>query len=110
MMKYKSLKLWQGKISVRSFIVEFAKKTGQSIEVEYNKQKMIVNSKTPYTCDQMPHLAQRSDMYIKKGDTYHLYDFEWKPIIKIDEWTGDGRLKMLDAWKKLQMGVQKKLI
>ncbi len=63
---------------------------------------MIVNKTVPYTCDNLPFIAQRTDQYIKKGGIYRLYDFLWQPFVINDEWSNDGRAKMLEAWKKLK--------
>lgn len=109
MISFKSKKLWGGKVSVRSCIVEFAKKTGQVIEVTHNGLKMKINSASSYTCDNVPHIAQRTDKYIKAGKVYQLFDYEWKPIVENDEWTSSGKESLLSAWKKLKEAKQKTL-
>ena len=102
MIKYKCKKLWGGKVSVRSCVVDYARRTGQSIEVEFNGQKMVINNKSAYEVTAPPQTAQRTDRYMKKGESYQLYDFLWQPKIEINDWTNEGRSKLLSAWNKIK--------
>lgn len=103
MIQYSCKKLWGGRVSVRDCVVKYAEKTGQVIQIEFEGQFMRVNKDTPYTTDERHHIALRTDKYIKKGLTYKLLDYVWNPELKKqEEFTTDGRAKLLEAWKKIQ--------
>lgn len=90
--------------SVRDYIVKYCKKKREPLVIEYDDKQMRVKNLDKYTCDQIPHHAQLSDRYIKKGDVYYLYDFLFEPTIEVKkaEFTNEGRMAMLNAWKKLK--------
>lgn len=102
MIYYKAKKMWQGKVSVRSFIVEYCRKMREPLQIEYDGRIMKVKNLKDYTCDERPQIAQRSDKYIKKGEIYRLYDYEFFPQEEVNpasDWEMEGLKKMLIAWK-----------
>ena len=104
-MNYTARKMWQGKVSVRSFIVEYCIKMKEPLTIEYEGKLMKVRNLKDYTCDERPQIAQRSDKYIKKGEIYRLYDYEFIPqedVNPASDWEMEGLKKMLLAWKNLK--------
>ncbi len=105
MIHYKCLKMFGGRVSVRSYVFEYAKRTKQVIELTLttNGQRMRINGETPYICEGATFYTKHADEYIKKNMPYKLYDFVWTPILEEpEEITMDGRAAMLRAWKELQ--------
>jgi len=112
MIYYTCKKLFGGNVSVRDYVVKFAKKTGQIIELtlEINGQKMRINGDTPYRCDRQTFYTKRADSYIKKDKPYQLWDYTWSPqTIEPEDINMDGRMAMLKAWKELQNNKNKQL-
>jgi hypothetical protein len=109
---FSSRKLYNGYVSVPSCILDYVKRNHKSLRVEYGDHYMIVTPKTPFEITAPPQKAQRTDRYIKKGEYYNLLDFQWLPLetVKPIEYTNDGRLKMLEAWKNLRKDKQLEVI
>lgn len=103
-MLYKCKKLWQGRVSVRSYIVEYCRKMREPLTIEFEGKLMRVRDLKDYTCDERPQIAQRSDKYIKRGEIYRLYDFKWNPTEEPTplDYTKEGLGKLLEAWKALK--------
>lgn len=102
MITFHARKLWGGDVSVQSFIVEYARKMKQKIEIIYDNATMIIDSNTPYKITAPTQIAQRTDKYIKKGEAYQLYDYKWHPqIVKEEEYTREGLEKLHEAMSKL---------
>jgi hypothetical protein len=101
---FKSRKLWGHFVSVPSCIAEYARRNHRNLRVEYEDKYMIITPKTDFELNAPPQKANRTDKYIKKGEYYQLRDYQWLPLetVKPIEYTNDGRLKMLEAWKKLK--------
>jgi hypothetical protein len=100
MITYHCKKMYGGKLSIRSPIVEYCIKMKEQLTIEFEGKKMIVKNLKDYTCDERPQIAQRSDKYMKRGDIYRLYDYtfipeEDKPL----DFTKDGMTKMYEAMK-----------
>jgi hypothetical protein len=96
--------MYAERVSVRSYVFEYAKRTKQVIELNLttNGQRMRINGETPYICEGQTFYTRHADEYIKANKPYKLYDFVWRPIIEQpEEITQDGRLAMLKAWKEL---------
>jgi len=109
MIFYHCHKLYGGRVSVRDYLVKYARKTRQVIEIYYEGNKMRVNGNTQYECDGRNHLAKRTDKYIKRGETYQLYDYVWNPVVtEPEDMSLDGRMSLLKAWKNMKKGVIKK--
>jgi hypothetical protein len=108
---FSSRKLYNGYVSVPSCIVEYAKRNHKNLRVEYGGQYMIVTPKTPYEVTAPPQQARRTDKYIKKDEYYNLWDYQWLPIeeVKEAEFTNEGRMALLNAWKNLKKPKQLEL-
>lgn len=110
-MIYKAKKLWTGRVSVRDYIVAYCKKMNEPLTIMYQDRHMRVRDLADFYCDQRHHIAQRSDKFIRKGQTYMLYDYLWDPSDPVEvEYTEDGRKAMLTAWKALKKNVQERLL
>jgi hypothetical protein len=102
-MLYKCKKMWQGRVSVRSYLVEYCQKMKEPLVIEFEGKRMKVKDLKDYACDERPQIAQRSDKYIKRGETYHLYDFEFIPEEPTPlDYTKEGLSSLLKAWKALK--------
>lgn len=77
---YKIKRLWGGYASVRSCVIEFAKRTGRKVKIEYDEQYMMVDGETPYEITAPPQIAKITDKYLRKGKPYQLYDYFWAPL------------------------------
>lgn len=98
-------KLYMGKVSVQSSVVDYCKRLGRKLIIDYEGQRMLVHNLDDYTTDGQSFMARYSDKYIKSGNNYKLYDFQWLPSEQRheEEQTSlEGRLAMLRAWKELQ--------
>lgn len=73
-------KLYNGRVSVQSSVVEYCKRLGRKLIVDYEGQRMLVHNLDNFTCDGQSFLARHTDKYIKSGNTYKLYDYIWAPI------------------------------
>lgn len=80
--------------------------------IEFEGKQMKVKDLNKYYCDDIPHTAQKSDKYIRKGEQYRLYDYLFEPNIEAipqENWEMDGLKKMLLAWKNLKKPKQLKI-
>ena len=105
-------KIWNGKVSVQSSVVEFCKRLDRKLIVDFQGQRMLIQNLNDYTCDGQSFLAHHSDKYMKAGQMYKLWDYTWVPVEQKPEEpeiTLEGRMKMLAAWKELQKKKQKQL-
>jgi hypothetical protein len=113
---YKIKRLWGGYASVRSSVVEFAKRTHRKVKIEYDGQYMIIDGDTKYEITAPPQIAQRTDKYMKKGKPYQLYDYLWSPVNEKTptEYTQDGLKElhkiMKSLFSKKPLDKQEKLI
>ena len=98
---YKIKRLWGGKASIRSSIIEHIKKMKQQLRVEYQNGYMIINGDTPYEITAPSQIAQRTDEYIKKGQLYQLYDYEWNPTVVVTDYNKEGLQKLHDIYYKV---------
>jgi hypothetical protein len=76
----------------------------EPLVIEYGDKKMKVKDLNKYYCDQIPHHAQRSDKFIRKGEVYYLWDYLFEPNIEATpptEYTETGLKGLLMAWKNL---------
>lgn len=108
---YKIKRLWGGYASVRSSVIEFAKRTGRAVKIEYDGQYMVVDGNTKYEITAPPQIAQKTDKYMRKGKPYQLYDYLWSPHIEknVVDYTNEGLGKLLEAWKALKRPKQNTL-
>lgn len=98
-------KLYNGRVSVQSSVVDYARRLGRKLIVDYEGQRMLVSNLEDYTCDNQSFLARHTDKYIKTGNMYKLYDYVWSPVEQKreePEISMEGRMKMLQAWKDMQ--------
>lgn len=73
-------KLYNNRVSVQSSVVDYARRRGRKLIVDYEGQRMLVHNLEDYTCDNQSFLARHTDKYIKAGNSYQLYDYYWDPI------------------------------
>ena len=91
MISYHAKKMFGGRVSVRSYHIEYIKKMKQNLKLIYDGREMIITPHTQYTCDERLHRAKKTDKYIKKGDYYKLYDYVFNPRVHQSmEETWDG--------------------
>lgn len=98
-------KLYNGRVSVQSSVVDYARRLGRKLIVDYEGQRMLVHNLDAYECDNQSFLAHHTDKYIKAGKQYKLYDYIWDPVKQKEEEPQielGGRLLMLKAWKEMQ--------
>lgn len=106
-MLYQCKKLWGGRVSVRSYIVDYCKKMKEPLIVTFENKRMKIRNFRSFYCDGRTYTAEMTDKYIKKGETYKLYDFQWNPEVKHEEYyTMEGMSKMVKCWKKIKDGTQ----
>src|SRR3990167_11275435 len=100
MIIYQVKKIFGGKISIRSHVVRFAKRTRQPIVVKFNRQKMTIDyySLGNYTTDNNEYTAKRTDQYASIGEKYKLYDYIWRPDSEHIGWTQEGLYKVSEIW------------
>lgn len=79
MIRYTAKKMFGGRVSVKSPVVDYAKRVDEKIRLTFKDRFMIVTPHTQYTCDDRFHKAEKSDEYIKKGEYYKLYDYVFNP-------------------------------
>lgn len=111
-MLYKCKKMFTGRTSVRDYLVKYCRKMKEELIIEFEGKQMKVRDLDKYYCDNIPHHAQHSDKFIKKGDVYYLWDYLFEPNIEInpaENWEMDGLKKMLLAWKNLKKPKQMKV-
>lgn len=103
-MKVHIKKLFGGKVSVRSYLVKYCKKTRTNLVIEFEGQKMTVEypNLDRYTTDGNTYTAKRYDQYIRMGDKYKLYDYIWRPDVEPASWTKQGMELVISAWKKIK--------
>jgi hypothetical protein len=109
-MKIKVKKIFGGRVSVRSYLVKYCKKTHKDLTIEFERQNMTVRwpDLGRYTTDGNTYTAKRFDQYIRLGDKYKLYDYIWRPDIEDKGWTTEGAKKFLSIREKL--GIKSKHI
>lgn len=98
-------KLYNSRVSVQSSVVDYARRLGRKLIVDYEGQRMLVHNLEAYECDGQSFLARHTDKYIKAGNTYKLYDYIWDPVKQKEEEPEislNGRMMMLKAWKEMQ--------
>ena len=74
MIKYPVKKMFRGYVSIRDYVVSKAIRSGQSIEVNYEGEKMILKRENLTNPEMFTKRAFRSQY--GKG-SYELYDFKW---------------------------------
>lgn len=97
--------MFTGRTSVRDYLVKYCKKMREPLIIEFEDKQMRVKDLDKYYCDQIPHHAQHSDKFIRKGDVYYLWDYLFEPNIEVkptSDWEMEGLKKMLLAWKNLK--------
>jgi hypothetical protein len=90
MIVYKSKKMFGGRVSVRSCHIDYITRMKDKLLLKFDGREMIITPKTPYTCDERLHRAEKTDKYIKKGEYYKLYDYVFVAKQKPIEETWDG--------------------
>tara|TARA_Y100000310_G_scaffold287414_1_gene312298 strand:+ start:276 stop:536 length:261 start_codon:yes stop_codon:yes gene_type:complete len=77
MVKYPVKKLFRGYVSIRDYVVSKAIRTGQSIEVEYEGEKMVLKKENLTD----PEMFTKREFQSQYGTgCYELYDFKWNPV------------------------------
>lgn len=97
-------KLYNNRVSVQSSVVDYARRLGRKLIVDYNGERMLVHNLDDYSCDGQSFLARHTDKYIKAGNMYKLYDYIWSPIEQKHEEPEislGGRMMMLKAYKEM---------
>lgn len=102
MIKVAVKKMWGGKVSVRSYLVEYGIKTNQPLKIVFEGQEMVIlpEKLKNYTCENQEFTAKRTDKYIRAGEKYKLYDYEWIPQ-KNYGWTEKGLKHLFECYKKV---------
>ncbi len=77
MKKYDVKKLWNGRVSLRDYIVEEQIKKNKSIIVRYQDDTMILSPLQLEKRDSMTECISKFN-----GQKYKLYDYVWKPADK----------------------------
>jgi hypothetical protein len=77
MRKYDVKKLWNGRVSLRDYIVEDQIKKQKSIMVRYEDDIMILS---PMDLEKRDSMTECTSKY--NGQKYKLYDYVWKPAVK----------------------------
>ena len=97
-------KMWTGRTSVRDYFVKYCKKMREPLIISYGGKQMKVKDLNKYYCDNIGHYAQLSDKYIRKGDVYYLYDYEFVPDFEEPpkDYNEQGLKGLLMAWKNLK--------
>jgi len=83
-------KLYMGNVSVQSSIVEYCKRLGRKLIVDYEGQRMLVHNLDNFVCDGQSFVAHHTDKYIKAGRLYKLYDYSWNPVEQKHTDEGEG--------------------
>jgi hypothetical protein len=98
-------KMYGGRTSVRDYLVKYCKKMREPLIIDFENKQMRVKDLNKYYCDQIPHHAQLTDKYIRKGEVYYLWDYLFEPNIEATpptEYTETGLKGLLQAWKNLK--------
>ena len=100
-MNYTCKKMYGGRVSVRDYMVKYCKKMREPLIISYGGKQMKVKDLNKYYCDNIGHYAQLTDKYIRKGQVYYLYDFEFSPNIEevSKDYNEEGLKGLLNAWK-----------
>ncbi len=77
MKKYDVKKLWNGRVSLRDYIVEEQIRKKKSIIVRYQDDTMILSPLQLEKRDSMTECISKFN-----GQKYKLYDYVWKPADK----------------------------
>ncbi len=77
MKKYDVKKLWNGRVSLRDYIVEEQIRKKKSIIVRYQDDTMILSPLQLEKRDSMTECISKFN-----GQKYKLYDYVWKPVDK----------------------------
>lgn len=74
MKKYPVKKLWNGRVSLRDYIVEKHIRNKEPIKVIYNMDEMVLSVRELEKRDSMTTVKSKFD-----GKSYKLYDYIWRP-------------------------------
>ena len=74
MKKYPVKKLWNGRVSLRDYIVEKHIRNKEPIKVIYNMDEMVLSVRELENRDSMTTVKSKFD-----GKSYKLYDYVWRP-------------------------------
>jgi hypothetical protein len=77
MKKVEVKKLWNGRISLRDYVVDAALEKPESIMVRYKDDIMILS---PMQLEKKFSITECTSKY--DGKKYKLYDYDWKPADK----------------------------
>ena len=77
MKKYDVKKLWNGRVSLRDYIVEEQIRKKKSIIVRYQDDTMILS---PLQLEKRDSMTECTSKF--NGQKYKLYDYVWKPADK----------------------------
>ena len=77
MRNYEVKKLWNGRVSLRSYVVDSQIKKNEPIKVTFKNDTMILSVRELMKKDSMTEGTSKFD-----GTKYKLYDYVWRPIDK----------------------------
>ena len=77
MKKVEVKKLWNGRVSLRDYIVDDALSKQQGIRVKYKDEMMMLS---PGQLEKKFSMTECTSKY--DGKKYKLYDYDWKPADK----------------------------
>lgn len=97
MLVFKAKKMFGGRVSVRSYHIDYITRMRDKLRLIYDGREMIITPKTPYICDGRLHKAEKTDKYIKRGDYYKLYDYVFLAKSKPIEETMEGLKAKFEA-------------
>jgi len=108
-MIYQAKKIWEGKVSVRSYLVAYCKRNRENLIIKYQGGKMTVEyyDLDRYTTDGIKYVTKISDQYIAKGKKYILCDYKWQIDPEPVSWTKEGADKLISAWRNISYKFKK---
>jgi hypothetical protein len=74
MREYPVKKLWNGRVSLRDYIVEKHIRNKEPIKVVYNMDEMVLSVRELEKRDSMTTVKSKFN-----GKSYSLYDYVWRP-------------------------------
>lgn len=77
MRNYEVKKLWNGRVSLRGYVVDSQIKKNEPIKVTFKNDTMILSVRELMKKDSMTECTSKFD-----GTKYKLYDYVWRPIDK----------------------------
>ena len=77
MRNYEVKKIWNGRVSLRSYVVDSQIKKNEPIKVTFKNDTMILSVRELMKKDSMTECTSKFD-----GTKYKLYDYVWRPIDK----------------------------